>query len=363
MKMAKIDKLFDQLLKQKGSDLHLLQGEYPKMRIHGSLVKIEGTSILDECGIQELLQEICGKMDWQDYLSTKDLDWAYQYGTRARFRANYYYQHTGMAAVFRTIPTEVLSLDDLSLPPIMKIFAKQRNGLILVTGPTGSGKSTTLAAILNEINEDESRYILTIEEPVEFVHQNKKSIFCQREVGRDVHSFADALRSASRLDCDVILVGEMRDYETISLALSAASMGKLVLGTLHTNSAIKTVDRIIDVFPHAEQWKARNMLSSALYGICAQILLKRSDKPGRIAANEILINTQGISTSIREANISNIRNAIQSGHQLGMQLMDDAIEQHLKEGKIDVHEAYQKAHSKDRFHIFKEQKTAEEESD
>lgn len=354
--MAKIDMLFDQLLEKKGSDLHLLQGEYPKMRAHGSLIKIEGTSILDENGIQAFLQEICDEKDWQDYLKTKDLDWAYQYGDIARFRANYYYQHRGMAAVFRTIPTDVLSLDDLSLPPIMKIFAKQRNGLILVTGPTGSGKSTTLAAILNEINENESRYILTIEEPIEFVHQNKKSIFCQREVGRDVHSFADALRSASRLDCDVILVGEMRDYETISLALSAASMGKLVLGTLHTNSAVKTVDRIVDVFPHEEQWKARNMLSSALYGICAQILLKRSDKPGRVAANEILINSHGIATSIREANISNIRNAIQSGHQMGMQLMDDSIEKHLKSGKVDANEAYQKAHSKERFKLFEDGK-------
>ncbi len=352
--MAAIDRLFDQLLENEGSDLHLLQDQKPKMRVHGGLAEISDSEILTETVINSLLHEICAPRDWEDYLKTRDLDFAYQYGDSCRFRANYYYQHSGMGAVFRTIPSKVFTLQDLNLPPVLKAFASQRAGLILVTGPTGSGKSTTLAAVLNEINENESRYILTIEEPIEFVHAQMKSIFCQREVGRDASSFADALRSASRLDCDVILVGEMRDYETISLALSAASMGKMVLGTLHTNSAIKTVDRIIDVFPHGEQWKARNMLADSLYGVCAQILLKKGDGKGRVAANEILINNHSIATSIREGNISNIRNVIQSNHLAGMQLMDDSIEQHLKNEVIDAHEAYQKAHDKERFKIYQD---------
>ncbi len=343
--MAKLDRLFDTLLEKEGSDLHLLEGQKPKIRQYGQLIHLEEEPVLDNTTLSDYLQEICAQEEWTHFLQHRDLDFAYDKGD-SRFRANYYYQHHGMGAVFRTVPHHILSLDDLDLPPVLKVFAQQRSGLILVTGPTGSGKSTTLAAILDYINTHFTRYILTIEEPIEFVHPNKKSFFCQREVGRDVESFADALRSATRLDCDVILVGEMRDYETISLAVSAASMGKLVFGTLHTNSAIKTVDRIIDVYPADEQWKARNMLADSLYGVCAQILLKRAEGKGRIAANEILINVQGLSTSIREGNTTNLRNIIQSGKQLGMIMMDEAIQRHLLNGVIDQQEAYMKAHEK-----------------
>jgi twitching motility protein PilT len=358
--MAQIDRLFDYLLQNKGSDLHLLQNQRPKIRKHGELMACDNEPLLGSDRIRSLLGEICDRESWEQYMRTGDLDFAYEYSGKARFRANYYFQHHGLAAVFRTIPQDILSLDDLALPPVLKGFARQKSGLILVTGPTGSGKSTTLAAVLNEINTHESRYILTIEEPIEFVHPNKKSYFCQREVGRDVPTFVDALRSATRMNFDVILVGEMRDYLTISLALSAASMGKMVLGTLHTNSAVKTVDRIIDVFPHNEQWKARNMLADSLFGVCAQILLKKKEGGGRVAANEILINTRGLAAGIREGNTSNIRNIIQSGRALQMQLMDDSIEGILKKGLIDPCEAYSKSHDKDRFKIFR--KESEEET-
>lgn len=347
-----IDRLFDRLLDENGSDLHLLESEPPKIRRHGSLIALEGEPSLTAETLEAYLYEICGSDDWERYKASGDLDFAYDFGDKGRFRANYYAQAHGMAAVFRTIPQHILTLDELNLPSILKIFARQQSGLILVTGPTGSGKSTTLAALLNEINTQETRYILTIEEPIEFVHPNKKSFFCQREVGRDTPSFAAGLRSASRQSCDVILVGEMRDYETISLALSAASMGKMVLGTLHTNSAVKTVDRIIDVFPNNEQWKARNMLADSLFGVCAQTLLKHADGEGRVAANEILVATQGLAASIREGNTANIRNIIQSGRAQGMQLMDDAIEGWLKQGVIDKHEAYLKAQDKNRFKLF-----------
>lgn len=346
--MSKIDRLFDALVEKDGSDLHLLEGQKPKIRQYGQLISLEDEPVLDTDTILDYLSEICEQDQWDHFMKTRDLDFAYDLGELARFRANYYFQTHGVGAVFRTIPNRIMSLEELNLPPVLEVFAQQRSGLILITGPTGSGKSTTLAALLDYINERYSRYILTIEEPIEFIHPNKKSVFCQREVGRDVKSFSDALKSASRQDVDVILVGEMRDYETISLAVSAASMGKLVLGTLHTNSAIKTVDRIIDVYPADEQWKARNMLADSLFGICAQILLKRIDKPGRIAANEILINTQGLAASIRDGNTANIRNTIQ-GRRLGMQAMDDAIEDLLKKGIIDHDEAYMKAHVKERF--------------
>lgn len=351
--MPHIDSLFMKMLDSEGSDLHLLEGEAPKIRVHGRLERLTDHGALDSVTIDRYLKEICAPRDWQKFLESGDLDFACQLADRARFRANYYFQHRGKAAVFRTIPTRILSLDELGLPAVLKQFSRQVSGLILVTGPTGSGKSTTLAALLNEINITSSRYILTIEEPIEFVHPNKKSYFCQREVGKDTPSFQSALRSASRQNVDVILVGEMRDYETISLALSAAAMGKLVLGTLHTNSAVKTVDRIIDVFPSDEQWKARNMLADSLYGVCAQILLRRADGKGRVPANEVLVTTQGLASSIRDGDTANIRNIIQSGKQLGMHLMDESIRKLLDQGLIDSHEAYMKAHDKDRFKLFK----------
>ncbi len=349
--MAKIDHLFDILLKEDGSDLHLLEGQKPKIRQYGQLIVLKDESVLDGETIRGYLQEICEEDQWKHFLKTRDLDFAYDRGELGRFRGNYYFQHHGVGAVFRIIPKRILSIEDLNLPEVLNIFAQQQTGLILVTGPTGSGKSTTLAAVLEYINETDSRYILTIEEPIEFSYTNKKSIFCQREVGKDVKTFGDALRTAPKQDCDVILVGEMRDYETISLAVSAASMGKLVLGTLHTNSAIKSIDRIIDVYPSDEQWKARNLLADSLYGVCAQTLLKRVNGKGRVPATEILINTSGLASSIKEGNMPNIRNAIQNGKDLGMHLMDDTIADLLGKGLIDITEAHEKAHNKSRFRV------------
>ena len=346
--MAAIDRLFDIMIEQDGSDLHLVQGEKPKIRLHGSMFILEDEPPLEEDVIRSLLEEILEPDRWREYLQLNDYDFAYEKDEVSRFRANYYRTVGGYGAVFRIIPTEIVTLEDLKLPPALKKFALLRSGLVLVTGPTGSGKSTTLAAIINHINETSSRYILTIEEPIEFVHPSKKCVFCQREVGIDTLSFADALRTSTRQDCDVILVGEMRDYETISLAISAAAMGTLVFGTLHTNSAIKTIDRVIDSFPTDEQDQARSMLAESLKGVCAQLLLKRADK-GRVAVNEILLTGEGLSACIREGNLSNIYNIIKSGKSKGMQMMDDSIEHYLNQGAVTREEAYLKSHDKKRF--------------
>jgi len=353
--MAAIDKLFTIMLKQGASDLHLLQGEPPKTRIHGVLRPIEGEPLLTGEQMSSYLQEICTTSQWQNFSQIKDLDFAYSYSEQTRFRANFYTHHRGYGAVFRQIPVDILTFEELNLPESLKNLCDLRSGLVLVTGPTGSGKSTTLAAIIDHINRHQARYILTIEEPIEFIHRSRKSYFCQREVGRDTASFGEALYSATRQDCDVILVGEMRDYETISLALSAASTGILVFGTLHTNSAVKTVDRIIDVFPADQQGMARTMLSDTLQGVCAQLLFKTADGKGRLAINEILLASRSLSTSIREGNTANIRNVIQSGRKAGMKLMDDAIAEALAQKKISKEEAYLKATDKSRFqHLIKD---------
>ena len=347
--MPAIDKLFEALLAEDGSDLHLAEGQPPKIRRHGRLETLPDHPVLTAETMRRYLAEICGPERWQSFLETSDLDFAYAFGEAARFRSNYFCQAHGLGAVFRTITSKIKTLDDLKLPPVLKTFSLLRAGLVLVTGPTGSGKSTTLAAIIDLINETSARHILTIEEPIEFVHPNKASIICQREVGTDVNSFADGLRTAGRQDCDVILVGEMRDYETISLAVSAASTGSLVFGTLHTNSAVKTVDRIIDVFPAAQQAQIRSMLADSLKGVCAQILLRTADGKGRVACNEILLSNSALANSIREGKTPNIRNVIQAGKAQGMQLMDDAIQKHLSEQKITAEEAYMKATEKARF--------------
>lgn len=346
--MPAIDRLFDEMLAEDGSDLHLAEGQPPKIRRHGRLEKLDHPALAADT-MRTYLKEICSPERWQSFLDTGDLDFAYAFGEKARFRSNYFYQAHGMGAVFRTIPSKIKTLDDLQLPPVLKTFTLLRSGLVLVTGPTGSGKSTTLAAIIDLINETSARHILTIEEPIEFVHPNKTSIICQREVGIDVNSFADGLRTAGRQDCDVVLVGEMRDYETISLAVSAASTGSLVFGTLHTNSAVKTVDRIIDVFPAGQQAQIRGMLADSLKGVCAQILLRSADGKGRIACNEILVSSAALANSIRESKTPNIRNIIQGGKSQGMQLMDDAIQKYLSEERITAEEAYMKATEKSRF--------------
>lgn len=346
--MPKIDQLFDRMMTENGSDLHLAEGQPPKIRRHGQLIKLD-LPVLTAEAMRDYLQEICDPERWRHFLETGDLDFAYVFGDTARFRSNYFHQVHGMGAVFRTIPTKIKTLDELDLPPVLKTLSLLRSGLILVTGPTGSGKSTTLAAIIDLINETSARHMLTIEEPIEFVHPNKRSILCQREVGVDVNSFADGLRTAGRQDCDVILVGEMRDYETISLAVSAATTGTLVFGTLHTNSAVKTVDRIIDAFPAGQQAQIRTMLADSLKGVCAQILLRTADGNGRLACNEILLSNAALANSIREGKTPNIRNIIQGGRAQGMQLMDDGIQKLLNERRITAEEAYMKATEKARF--------------
>ncbi|MCA9267599.1 MAG: PilT/PilU family type 4a pilus ATPase, partial [Planctomycetales bacterium] len=277
----------------------------------------------------------------------------------ARFRCNYYFQRTGLGAVFRIIPSKILTLEQLNMPPAVAKFANLRAGLVLVTGPTGSGKTTTLAAVINQINETQRRRMVTIEDPVEFVHPNKQSIISHREVHTHTESFASALRAVTRQDADVVLVGELRDLETMSLALSAAAMGTLVFGTLHTNSAAKTIDRIIDIFPSDQQPQVRTMLAESLRGIVAQQLLRTKDGKGRVAATEILIGSQAVSSIIREGKIERITSVLQSGRREGMQMMDDTLDQLIKAGKIDGRAAYMKANDKKRFEQYLEGETLE----
>ena len=348
MPVPKIHNLFNTMMNASGSDLHMAEGQPPKIRVHGRMMKLDHPDLTYQ-SIREYLQEICPPERWTFFMGNLDLDFAYAMEDKARFRANYFNQSKGLAAVFRTIPAKIKTFEQLNLPQVLKTFGQMRSGLILVTGPTGSGKSTTLAALVDYINETSARHIVTIEEPIEFVHQNKKCVLCQREVGIDVNSFADGLRTACRQDCDVVLVGEMRDMETIALAVTAAAMGTLVFGTLHTNSAVKTIDRIIDVFPAEQQPQIRSMVADSLKGVCAQLLLKTADGKGRVATNEILVANSALSATIREGNTGNIRNIIQGGGQQGMQLMDDCINKFLQAGKIAGHEAYMKATEKSRF--------------
>ncbi len=349
--MAVIDQLFDVMLDSGASDLHLSEGQPPKLRLHGEVRAIDGTGPLERDHLRSMLEEICHPKRWSRFEKSGDLDFAYAYEDKARFRANYNRQYAGYGAVFRTIPSRILTLDDLGAPEVLRTFA-DKVGLCLVTGPTGSGKSTTLAGVIDHINSTSARHIVTVEEPVEFVHPPKKSVVVQREVGMDVPTFADALRSASRQDIDVLLVGEMRDLETIGLAVSAAEMGTLVFGTLHTNSAVKTVDRMIDVFPAQQQEAIRQSLSITLKAICAQLLLKKKGGKGRIAAHEILIQTLAVSNSIREGKNNMLTQVIMSNRALGMQLMDDCIERYLQQDLIEGVEAYMKALDKERFAQF-----------
>ena len=346
--MATIDRLFEAMLTNGASDLHMAQGQKPKYRIHGEMLPTND-SVLDAGTINSMLEEICLPERWQSFLAEGDLDFAYALGDRARFRANYNRHTNGIGAVFRLIPSRILTLEELGMPPILKDLAQLRNGLVLVTGATGSGKSTTLAAMIDFINTSFCRNILTIEEPIEFVHAPKKSIIIQREVGSEVHSFAEALHSAVHEDLDVILVGEMRDLETIGLALTAAETGVLVFGTLHTNSAPKSVDRMVDVFPVEQQAQIRTMLSESLRGIVSQTLMRTKDGKGRIAAIEVLMRTPALGAAIREGQTSKIVSMMISGKSLGMQLMDDVIQSYLDSGKITGDTAYLASLDKERF--------------
>ncbi len=343
-----IDELFSILVEKGGSDLHLLEGQPAKIRRHGEVSKIQEEPVTREMMIR-LLEPICSPPAWKKFVELGDLDFAYEMDENNRFRCNFYKQLHGYGAVFRIIPTKIKTLKELGVPPVIESFGNYKSGLVLVTGPTGSGKSTTLAAVVDSINTNHSRHIVTIEEPIEFVHPNKKSVITQREVPNETPSFAAGLKAALREDADVVLVGEMRDLETIALALTAAETGLLVFGTLHTNNARKTVDRIIDAFPSNQQEQIRTMLANSLRAVCAQLLLKRSDGGGRLAVNEILVGNNAVASIIREGATMKLNDVLKTGKAEGMQLMDDAIDGHLKAGRISPMEAYMKAIDKLRF--------------
>ena len=347
----KIDVFFQALVDQGGSDLHLSEGEPPKVRVHGDVTAIREEPLTHE-EMVELMEPICPPKLWKEFCDIGDADFAYEMDETSRFRCNYMKQQRGYCCVFRLIPTKILTLEQLNVPEQIKRFGEMRSGLVLVTGPTGSGKSTTLAALIDYINTNFARHIITVEEPIEFVHPSKKSIITQREVPNNCPSFADGLRASLREDADIVLVGEMRDLETISLALTAAETGLLVFGTLHTNNARKTVDRIIDVFPAEQQSQARTMLAGSLRGVVAQLLMKRCDKPGRVAVNEILFATPAVSAIIREGATQKLADVIIGGKSMGMQFMDDAIWQKLQQGMVTPEEAYMKAIDKARFKNF-----------
>jgi twitching motility protein PilT len=354
--MAKIDAFFNLMLEQKASDLHLSSGNSPMLRINGELHRVEYPP-LENDALKGMLYEITPEFKIKIYEESGDVDFGYEIPTVSRFRVNFFNQKNGVAAVFRQIPSKVLSFEDFEnigapLPPVLKKFAMLNKGLVVVTGPTGSGKSTTLAAIVDYCNRNRRDHIITIEDPIEFVHESKTCLVNHREVGLHTRSFAAALRGALREDPDIILVGEMRDLETIELALTAASTGHLVFGTLHTSSAAKTVDRIIDVFPADQQNKIRATLSEALKGIVAQNLFRRIDKKGRVAALEILVFTTAIANLVREGKTHQIPGMIQVGKKLGNQPLDDAILDHLKMKRIAPEEAYDKCIDKKKFRPF-----------
>lgn len=349
--MAYIHQFFDVLIQAGGSDLHLGEGEPPKIRRHGEILPIREEALTHE-EMSFMLSEICSPTRWERYEETGDLDFAYEMDEENRFRCNYLKQTNGYGAVFRIIPTKIKTLEELGVPSVIKSFGEMRGGIVLVTGPTGSGKSTTLAALIDYINVNFSRHIVTIEEPIEFVHRNKKSIITQREVPEHAITFPAGLKAALREDADIVLVGEMRDLETISLALTAAETGLLVFGTLHTNNTMKTVDRMIDVFPSDQQSQVRTMLASSLRGVVAQLLLKRQDGGGRVAVNEILVGNGAVSAIVREGATQKLQDVIVAGKGEGMQFMDDAIWAELVAGHVSPHEAYMKAIDKQRFRPF-----------
>jgi twitching motility protein PilT len=349
--MAYIDQFFEVLINAGASDLHLGESQPPKIRRHGEIVPIRN-EMLTRDEMAYMMSEIAGPERWDRFNEHGDLDFAYEMDEHSRFRCNYLKQSHGLGCVFRLIPTRILSLEQLGIPPVVKDFGHIRGGLVLVTGPTGSGKSTTLAALLDYINTNFARHIVTIEEPIEFVHSNKRSIITQREVPEHATTFPQGLKAALREDADIVLVGEMRDLETIQLALTAAETGLLVFGTLHTNNARKTVDRMIDVFPSDQQAQVRTMLANSLRGVVAQLLLKRMDGGGRLAVNEILVVNSAAAAIIREGATQKLQDVIVGGKGQGMQFMDDAIWHVMQQGIVTPHEAYMKAIDKNRFRMF-----------
>jgi len=349
--MAKIDAFFKLMAEQGASDLHLVSGQQPILRVRGEMERVK-YDVLKNDELRAMLYEIAPEVKIKQFEETGDVDFGYEIPGLARYRANFFNQKNGCAAVFRQIPTKVLSAEQLGLPPILTKAAMLRKGLVLVTGPTGSGKSTTLAGIIDYANKNRKDHILTVEDPIEFVHESQGCIVNHREVGLHTKSFGAALRGALREDPDIILVGEMRDLETIRLAVEAAATGHLVFGTLHTQSAAKTVDRVIEVFPAEEQAQIRNTLSTSLRIVVAQNLFKRVDVKGRCSALEILVCTAAIGNLIRDAKTFQIPSAIQTGKKIGMQTLDDAILDLLTKKWIAPEEAYEKAIDKTRFAQF-----------
>ena len=346
--MAKIDAFFSLMHEQGASDLHLVAGQQPLIRIGGEMERIK-YNVLENNELKSMLYEIAPEHKIKLFEETGDVDFAYEVPDLARYRANFFQQQYGVAAVFREIPSKILNAQQLGLPPVISKLASLPRGLVLVTGPTGCGKSTTLAAIIDEANRSRKDHIITIEDPVEFVHESQGCIINHREVGIHTKSFSAALRGALREDPDIILVGEMRDLETISLAIEAASTGHLVLTTLHTSSATKSIDRIIDVFPSTEQAQIRSTLADSLRAVISQILFKRIDQKGRCVALEVMIANPAVRNLIRESKAYQIPSMIQTGKKYGMQTMDDSIMNLYKHGWISAEEAYSKCNDKAMF--------------
>jgi twitching motility protein PilT len=346
--MPQIVDLFNILIEKKGSDLHLEEGQKPKIRMHGKLVEI-APDVLTADRMTSLLCEIAPPEDWTHFKTNGDLDFAYTFNSDARFRANYFRHFFGLGAVFRLIPSQIRTFAELELPEQIKNLAKLKSGIVLVTGPTGSGKSTTLAAIIDYINTNFQRKIITIEEPVEFTHISKSSVITHREVGKDTVSFATGLRTATKSDVNIILVGEMRDQETIELALNASEMGILVFSTLHTNSAAKTVDRVIDAFPSSQKNQIRNILANNLRAIIAQQLIPGVNHDCRYAAYEILMRTSALGNIIQSGETLRLNNEIQMNRAQGMVTMDDSLMELVMAEKISKEEAKGKAIDKSKF--------------
>jgi twitching motility protein PilT len=351
--VSQIDEYLKQVVQRNGSDLHFIAGEPPRARIYGEL-QILAPETLSTAKVEAALTEIMSAKSREDFQRRDSTDFAYALESLARFRVNCFRHVAGMGGVFRAIPSKAKTLEDLKMPPVVAQLCKQPQGMILVTGKTGSGKSTTLAAMIDEINRQIHGHILTIEDPIEFVHQRKKCLISQREIGVHSPSFSAALHSALREDPDVILVGEMRDLETISIAVTAAEMGILVMGTLHTNGSAQTVDRIVNSFPTDKQSHVRTMLSTSLRGVISQQLVPRKGEPGLVAALEVLVNTPAVSNLIRQGKLDQLENAMQGGARIGMRTMDSALKDLLDQGRITGKTAYGAALEKRKFEDVKE---------
>ncbi len=346
--MAQIDAFFKLMNEQGASDLHLVSGQQPILRIGGELERVKFKP-LDNDALKAMLYEIAPEHKVKEFEETGDVDFAYEIPGLARYRANFFQQKYGVGAVFREIPSKILTCEELGLPPVIRRLATLPRGLVLVTGPTGSGKSTTLAAIMDEANRTRKDHILSVEDPIEFVHKSEKALVNHREVGMHTRSFAAALRGALREDPDIILVGEMRDLETISLAIEASATGHLVFATLHTMSASKTVDRIIEVFPANQQEQIRNTLADGIRAVISQTLFRRKDRKGRVAAMEIMIANPAVRNLIREGKTFQIPSMIQTGKKYGMQSLDDSITELMNKKIISPEDAYMRAVEKSKF--------------